>query len=147
MGGKGSGGANGGPQYNPNNISATGGAGQSGRNYSGFAYGENKKINEQKKSAKLASTPRPMNIPPAALNDVTPITAETSRPGEDVLTGLTPYGQPNNPIALGLPAQAQGDDPDLDLIRINYPMMEAWANMPGASKATKDAVRYLGTIL
>jgi len=39
MGGKGSGGANGGPQYNPANVSGTGGAGQSG-NYTGFGYGQ-----------------------------------------------------------------------------------------------------------
>ena len=39
-----SGGANGGPQYNPANVSATGGAGQSGtqpaRYISGLAYGQ-----------------------------------------------------------------------------------------------------------
>ena len=32
------------PQNNPANVSGTGGAGQSG-NYSGFAYGENNKLN------------------------------------------------------------------------------------------------------
>lgn len=47
MGGKGSGGANGGPQYNPANVSGTGGAGQSG-NYTGFAYGQNQKLNQSR---------------------------------------------------------------------------------------------------
>ena len=47
MGGKGSGGANGGPQYNPANVSGTGGAGQSG-NYTGFAYGQNQQLNQSR---------------------------------------------------------------------------------------------------
>jgi hypothetical protein len=47
MGGKGSGGANGGPQYNPANVSGTGGAGQSG-NYTGFGYGQNKELNQSR---------------------------------------------------------------------------------------------------
>jgi hypothetical protein len=41
------GGANGGPQYNPSNVSGTGGAGQSG-NYTGFAYGQNQAVNQQR---------------------------------------------------------------------------------------------------
>lgn len=40
-----SGGPNGGPQYNPANVSGVGGAGQSG-DYTGFAYGKNKAINQ-----------------------------------------------------------------------------------------------------
>jgi len=47
MGGKGSGGANGGPQYNPANVSGTGGAGQNG-NYTGFAYGQNQQLNQSR---------------------------------------------------------------------------------------------------
>lgn len=47
MGGQGSGGANGGSQYNPANVSGTGGAGQSG-DYTGFAYGQNKQINQDR---------------------------------------------------------------------------------------------------
>jgi len=45
MGGQGSGGANGGPQYNPANVSATGGNGTNG-DYTGFAYGQNKAVND-----------------------------------------------------------------------------------------------------
>lgn len=64
MGGVGSGGPNGGPQYNPANVSGTGGAGQSG-NYTGFAYGENSAINQTRvegnaavASTKAAATPQ-----------------------------------------------------------------------------------------
>ena len=42
-----SGGPNGGPQYNPANVSGVGGAGQSG-DYTGFAYGQNKAINQDR---------------------------------------------------------------------------------------------------
>jgi hypothetical protein len=59
------GGANGGPQYNPANVSGTGGAGQSG-NYTGFAYGQNQAINQDRvtgnqavKSIKATETPTP----------------------------------------------------------------------------------------
>ena len=41
------GGANGGPQYNPANVSGVGGAGQSG-DYTGFGYGQNKAINQDR---------------------------------------------------------------------------------------------------
>lgn len=47
MGGQGSGGPNGGPQYNPANVSGTGGAGQSG-NYTGFGYGQNSELNNSR---------------------------------------------------------------------------------------------------
>jgi hypothetical protein len=42
-----SGGPNGGPQYNPANVSGVGGAGQSG-DYTGFGYGQNKAINQDR---------------------------------------------------------------------------------------------------
>jgi hypothetical protein len=41
------GGPNGGPQYNPANVSGVGGAGQSG-DYTGFGYGQNKAINQDR---------------------------------------------------------------------------------------------------
>jgi len=55
------GGANGGPQYNPANISATGGAGQSGtqpaRYMSGLAYGQGQAQMEQQTAAPMAGNP------------------------------------------------------------------------------------------
>jgi hypothetical protein len=55
------------PQNNPANVSGTGGAGQNG-NYTGFAYGENKEINQnriegnQAVSSVKASTPTPSKV-------------------------------------------------------------------------------------
>ena len=52
------GGANGGPQYNPANISGTGGAGQSGtqpaRYISGLNYGQGQETMQQQMAAPMA---------------------------------------------------------------------------------------------
>jgi hypothetical protein len=54
MGGVGSGGPNGGPQYSPANVSATGGDGQSGNiNYTGMPYSQNQEVNNQRKAAPI----------------------------------------------------------------------------------------------
>ena len=47
------GGANGGPQYNPANVNGAGGNGTSG-DYSGFTYGQNKTINENRETGNAA---------------------------------------------------------------------------------------------
>jgi len=143
------GGANGGPQYNPANVSGTGGAGQSGR-YKGFAYGQNQQINNQISQGDAAvrsAAPRqssPRNFPPM---EATPITAGTASPNENVMTGLTPFGQPNNPNELGLPVQAKTSDPEEAMIRDYFPSIEFWANQPGVSNTTKEYAAYLRTIL
>jgi hypothetical protein len=143
------GGANGGPQYNPANVSGTGGAGQSGR-YKGFAYGQNQQINNQISQGDAAvrsaspEQPSPRNFPPM---EVTPITAGTASPNENVMAGLTPFGQPNNPNELGLPVQAKASDPEEAMIRDYFPTIEFWANQPGVSNTTKEYAAYLRTIL
>lgn len=82
------------PQNNPTNINPMGGNGQSGMNtdYSGFAYGMNKAINEQRKAAPLAgSANMPVNVAtrtaPAAMSDIVPLDAPTQRPEEPVTVG------------------------------------------------------------
>jgi len=143
------GGANGGPQYNPANVSGTGGAGQSGR-YKGFAYGQNKQINSQISEGDAAvqsvssGQPTQRNLPQT---EPTPITAGTANPNESVMAGLTPFGQPNNPNELGLPVQAKASDPEEAMIRDYFPTIEFWANQPGVSNTTKEYAAYLRTIL
>jgi hypothetical protein len=70
-----SGGPNGGPQYNPANVSGVGGAGQSG-DYTGFGYGQNKAINQDR---------------------VTGNQAVKSIKASDVSTSEAPYGGVNFP--------------------------------------------------
>ena len=134
------------PQNNPANISASGGAGQSGkqpsRYISGLPYGQGQATMQQQQAAPMsrpvamaASTPMP---------EVTPLTAETQNPTQSILDGA-PIG-PGAMNVPGLPTNVSGD-PDIDAIRIQYPIMQAYASMPGTSRATADYVRYLGTII
>jgi len=133
------GGANGGPQYNPANVSGVGGAGQSG-DYTGFAYGMNKAIKEQKAGAPIK--PRPVNIPPAEGMQVTPITEGTQRSNEDIMTGLTPYGQPNDPAALGIPAEP--DNAQFNATIDSYMPVISWIqSRPQTSKETRSVLAML----
>jgi hypothetical protein len=138
------------PQNNPANVSGTGGAGQSGRAASGYSYGMNKQINEQAASAPMAKATQPraasassmMSASP--LPPVTPITAETMDPSDPITNGV-PVGPGANSIP-GLPS-GPVEDPDINMIRDYYPMLEFWASQPGTSQATKDYVQYLRTII
>lgn len=149
------------PQNNPANISLTGGNGQSGNNgqaaryIPGMPYGQGQATMQQQKSAPM-SKPMPAVTNPSGamtargqrvLPDVTGITEPTGRETENVMSGLSPYGQPNDPNALGLPAQMPPQDPDIEMVRRFFPVMEFWASQPGASQATKDYIVYLrGTL-
>ena len=89
------GGANGGPQYNPANVSATGGAGQSG-NYTGFGYGQNKEINQsrvegnQAVSSVKASAPQAPQSPYENVNmpQLGTLFDPTTRPDEPITAGV-----------------------------------------------------------
>ena len=139
------GGPNGGPQYNPANVSGVGGAGQSG-NYSGFAYGMNQQINNQisegdkaVKSTGASSSNRPASVLPSA----TPLTDETGLPGQAITDGV-PIGKGAN--SLNLPP-AETDNPDMQLIINSLPVLEMWASQPGTTQSTKEYVQYLRTII
>jgi hypothetical protein len=142
-----SGGANGGPQYSPTNVSATGGAGQSG-NFTGFTYGMNKAINESRVQGNQAvasiKSNAPAGIAPEPIPAPTPLTAETMNPEQSILDGA-PIGDGAMSIP-NLPKNPSGD-PDIDMIRDYYPILNWWASQPGAAQGTKDYVRYLGTII
>jgi hypothetical protein len=137
------------PQNNPANVSGTGGAGQSGRAASGYSYGMNKQINEQAAAAPLKKAPT-FNAGSARMGEmrslppVTPITAETMDPSDPITNGV-PVGPGANSIP-GLPS-GPVEDPDINMIRDYYPMLEFWASQPGTSQATKDYVQYLRTII
>lgn len=139
------GGANGGPQYSPTNVSAMGGAGQSGRDYSGFAYGQNKIVNEQRKAAPLASK-GPSEATPAGteapvLPPVTPITAPTEQPDVPVTDGA-PIGDGRGTDALVLP-QAMDSTGDMARLRAYLPALEAAAAAPNSSEAYRNYVRLV----
>jgi len=119
------GGPNGGPQYNPANVSATGGAGQSGiadLNYTGMPYGQNQELNQSRVTgnAAVASTqPEPVATFPK-LPEITPIDAPSENPDRPITYGM-PFGEGAgrevNPLPVKIPYEG---DPSVDVIRALY---------------------------
>jgi hypothetical protein len=132
------------PQNNPANVSATGGAGQSGQ-YTGFAYSENKKLNESRVAGNAAVRQVNASVPTTAvpqLPEATPLTAESELPNQSVMFGSTPETR----NMLGTPAQ-QEVAPDMEQLRSFFPLMEVWANQPDSPQSTKEYVNYLRTLI
>jgi hypothetical protein len=98
------------PQNNPANVSATGGAGQSGtqaaRYIPGLPYGQGQTTMSQQQSAPMAG-PNP-TAPISPFNEmmpsVTPLTAPTERPNEPITAGMD-FGAGPGSEALNLPRQ------------------------------------------
>lgn len=150
MGGKGSGGANGGPQYNPANVSGTGGNGQSG-NYTGFAYGQNQQVNNQRVegnqavSSVKASTPAPegpayngMNFPQLGT-----LMDPTARPEEPITAGVD-FGP--GPGSEALPADFQNNtrpDENAMIAKQYLPELVIAARSKDAPDSFKRFVNYL----
>ena len=97
------------PQNNPANVSATGGAGQSGtqaaRYIPGLPYGQGQTTMAQQQSAPMAGpTPTPTNMSGGMLPSVTPLTAPTERPNEPVTHGMD-FGPGAGSEVLNLPRE------------------------------------------
>lgn len=153
------GGANGGPQYNPANINALGGNGQSGKGTQapkyipGMGYGQGQATMRQQEGAPMAGqTPTPKAAAPTVsrtmpMVEARPLNAPTDFPDEPITTGA-PIGNTPGPETLALPKEeAVINDPDLDLVREYFPVIELWAEQVDTSQGTKDYVNYLRTIL
>jgi hypothetical protein len=145
------GGANGGPQYDPANVNGQGGDGQSGRNYTGFAYSKNKEINDQMKGAKMAktSTPsgtsagNPMDAIKGLLSGLTPLDADPADPTVPVSNGVN-VGRGAGEDAL--PAAYRADRREIeniDLIKKYLPDMINATRVEGAPDSYKQLVNYL----
>ena len=77
-----------------------------------------------------------------------PLTAPSDFPDEKITTGAAIDSTTPGPESLALPKeQATPNDPDLDLIREYFPVIELWAQQIDTSQGTKDYVSYLRTIL
>jgi hypothetical protein len=99
------------PQNNPANISATGGAGQSGtqpaRYISGLPYGEGQQTMNQQLSAPMAGPNKATatsNPVAAMMPPLTPLTAPTERPDEPITAGMD-FGAGPGSEALNLPRE------------------------------------------
>ena len=147
------------PQNNPANINPFGGNGQSGNGTQaptyipGLGYGQGKATMEQQKSAKLAG-PAPTARPAAPtmsrsmpMGEVRPLTAPSDRPDEPITAGVD-FGPGPGSESLMMPQpQPVVNDPDLNLVREYFPVIELWASQVDTSQGTKDYVNYLRTIL
>jgi hypothetical protein len=144
MGGQGSGGANGGPQYSPMNISPTGGNGQSGTQAAtyipGLPYGQGKETLNMQKSAKMAGNPL-ADIVGNNATPVTPITAPTEQANVPVTNGAA-VGAGAGTEALNLPKNADNSE-DVQRLRSYLPALEVAAAQPNASQSFKNYVRLL----
>ena len=98
------------PQNNPANVSATGGAGQSGTQAAkyipGLPYGQGQTTMNQQQSAPMAG---PNSTAPASpfsemMPSITPLTAPTERPNEPITAGMD-FGAGPGSEALSLPRQ------------------------------------------
>jgi hypothetical protein len=135
------------PQNNPANVNGLGGNGQSGNiNYTGFKYGMNQAVNQQRQSAPI-STPRPTSRPPRISTNqpVTGITDPTAYPDEPVTTMGSDMNGSMLPNIFPEEGQMLPGEGDTQLIRSYLPAMEFWASMPDTPQSTKDYVRYLRT--
>lgn len=146
------GGANGGPQYSPTNINPFGGNGQSGMNtdYTGFAYSENKAVNEQRKAAPI-SKPVPKG---AAPEEIMPPTRPVRNLFSESMNDAEPvtHGAPTGPGAneLSLPPAFRSNARKLenqDIARKYMPFLIAGTQIPGVPDSYKQFVSYVEGML
>jgi hypothetical protein len=133
------------PQNNPANVSGTGGAGQSGRVASGYAYGMNKQINEQAAGAPMAKAnpvaARSMDVAPQ-LPPVTPLTDPTMNPDESVMAGIN-MGAGPGAEALMLPSMNDSSAEFNKSISSYYPVLSYIASRENTSPETRRALALL----
>lgn len=146
MGGKGSGGANGGPQYSPTNVSATGGNGQSGtqaaKYYSGLPYGQGQATMAQQQAAPMAAgRPMPMVNPIESFPTPMPLSEPSTMPDVPITDGAA-VGPGAGLEGLTLPKE-QDNDVEKQRLLSYLPALEAAAQSPNSSQAFRNYVRIL----
>lgn len=130
MGGVGSGGPNGGPQYNPANVNALGGNGQSGtqpaRYISGLPWGQGEATMATQQAAPMAGNPTAMvsgaGAMAASLPQVRELGAPTDYPEMPVSSGAR-LGPGNGEDVLMLPSNMESPeryDSGIQAVRAMY---------------------------
>lgn len=133
------------PQNNPMNISATGGAGQSGtqpaRYMSGLAYGQGQAQMEQQTSAPMAGNPVATATPMAAMPQmpqITPLDAPTQNPDRPGTYGVD-AGPGAGSEVLSLPAMVPQQQPDSSAM-----LYKALYAQDPTNEDVRRALEYLG---
>ena len=148
------------PQNNPANINALGGNGQSGNGTQAPKYIPGMKslgstgvaTMAQQDAAPLAG-PAPKTAAPRVastmpMTEARPLTAPSDFPDERITTGAAIDTTTPGPESLMMPREEEViNDPDLDLVREYFPVIELWAEQIDTSQGTKDYVNYLRTII
>ena len=150
MGGVGSGGPNGGPQYDPANVSGVGGAGQSG-DYTGFGYGQNGAINASRVEGNAAvasvnaNTPSPTAASEPALPPLDTLTSNIGGKYSDVTDG-TNVGSPVGPDAMpkNISANTRPDE-NAKIVQQYLPDLIQAASYAEAPDSFKRFVNYLAS--
>lgn len=147
-----SGGANGGPQYNPANVSATGGAGQSG-DYTGFGYGQNKALNQSRVEGNQAVQSINANIPSSEaaygginMPQLGTLLDDTTNPAEPISAGVD-FGK--GPDSSALPDMFQNNtrpDENAAIVANYLPDLALAAQSPNAPDSFKRFVNFLAAL-
>lgn len=138
------------PQNNPANVSGTGGAGQSG-NYTGFAYGQNQAINNQRiegnqaMASAQAATPSTPASPYEGINmpQLSTLFDPTTRPDEPITAGVDFGPGPGSDV---LPKNLMNDtraDENAKIAAQYLPDLAFAAKSPNAPDSFKRFVNYL----
>ena len=111
---------------------------------------------QQQQGAQLAGpTPTPkaaaLRVASATpLTEARSLTAPSDFPDERITTGASIDSTTPGTESLMMPGTMEDttpNDPDLDLVREYFPVIELWAEQIDTSQGTKDYVNYLRTIL
>lgn len=146
------GGANGGPQYNPANVSATGGAGQSGkqpaRYISGLPQGQGQATMNQQKAAPMSAGPAaPATPEPTPFERRTPsgatLTDDMATPDRNATAGVDFGRGPGSEV---LPSNISGETRPADnmaVVKKYYPALLRAAQLKDAPDSYKRFLSYL----
>lgn len=134
------------PQNNPANVSATGGAGQSGtqgaKYYSGLPYGQGQAMMAQQQAAPMAaSRPAPIMNPIDSFPAPMPLSGPSELPDIPITDGAA-MGAGAGMEALTMP-QTQDNDVEKQRLLSYLPALEAAAQNPNSSQAFRNYVRIL----
>lgn len=136
------------PQNNPANVSATGGAGQSGqpkRYISGLPYGQGQATMQQQAGAPMAATSKPTAAPSAgaAVPSLGTLTDPTNNPMEPITAGVD-FGP--GPGSSALPKNIDANtrpDENAMIVQKYMPSLLQAASLQDAPDSFKRFVNYL----
>jgi len=136
------------PQNNPANVSGTGGAGQSG-DYTGFAYGQNQEVNQQRVQGNQAvastKTPTASANPYEGINmpQLGTLFDPTTRPDEPITAGVDFGPGPGSEVLPRGLMNSTANDENAKIVAQYLPDLAFAARSADAPDSFKRFVNYL----